>query len=81
MFIILVDQVKIIQIGIWSILGILAFLVIERVFPDDEQEHVIRSIKIMGILNLIANIVDNFTHGIAVAGSFQASHKVINKMK
>jgi hypothetical protein len=56
-------------------------LVIERVFPDDEQEHVIRSIKIMGILNLIANIVDNFTHGIAVAGSFQASHKVINKMK
>ena len=29
----------------------------------------------MGILNLTANIVDNFTHGIAVAGSFQASLK------
>lgn len=33
------------------------------------------SIKIIGVLNLIGNIVDNFSHGIAVAGSFQASFK------
>jgi hypothetical protein len=50
-------------------------MIIEKVFPDD-QEQFVNSIKIMGVLNLIANIVDNFTHGIAVAGSFQASHKV-----
>ena len=35
-----------------------------------------QSIRVMGILNLMANIIDNFTHGIAVAGSFQASLKV-----
>ena len=35
-------------------------------------------LKTVGLLNLIANIIDNFTHGIAVAGSFQASFKVKN---
>ena len=33
------------------------------------------TIKVLGILNLVANVIDNFTHGIAVAGSFQASFK------
>ena len=37
---------------------------------------IFQNVKNVGILNLIANIIDNFTHGIAVAGSFQASFKV-----
>ncbi|CAI9718686.1 zinc transporter ZIP13-like [Octopus vulgaris] len=35
-----------------------------------------RSIKISGYLNLLANIIDNFTHGLAVGGSFLVCNKV-----
>ncbi|XP_012935702.1 zinc transporter ZIP13 [Aplysia californica] len=38
----------------------------------ENKEH----IKISGYLNLLANVVDNFTHGLAVAGSFCISTKV-----
>ncbi|XP_053576316.1 zinc transporter ZIP13 [Bombina bombina] len=34
------------------------------------------SIKASGYLNLLANTIDNFTHGMAVAGSFLVSRKV-----
>ncbi|XP_059173974.1 zinc transporter ZIP13-like isoform X2 [Physella acuta] len=34
------------------------------------------NIKVSGYLNLMANVVDNFTHGLAVAGSFCISTKV-----
>ncbi|XP_075044215.1 zinc transporter ZIP13 [Mixophyes fleayi] len=34
------------------------------------------SIKVCGYLNLLANTIDNFTHGMAVAGSFLVSKKV-----
>ncbi|KAG8564571.1 hypothetical protein GDO81_016519 [Engystomops pustulosus] len=34
------------------------------------------SIKVSGYLNLLANTIDNFTHGMAVAGSFLVSRKV-----
>ncbi|XP_070212114.1 zinc transporter ZIP13-like [Littorina saxatilis] len=33
-------------------------------------------IKVSGYLNLFANVVDNFTHGLAVAGSFLVSRRV-----
>lgn len=33
------------------------------------------TIKIAGYLNLIANSIDNFTHGLAVAGSFLVSFR------
>ncbi|XP_062973595.1 zinc transporter ZIP13 [Elgaria multicarinata webbii] len=35
-----------------------------------------RKIKISGYLNLLANTIDNFTHGLAVAASFLVSRKV-----
>lgn len=38
--------------------------------PKKEQP-----IKIAGYLNLIANSIDNFTHGLAVAGSFLVSFR------
>ncbi|KAM4617616.1 zinc transporter ZIP13 isoform 1-T2 [Discoglossus pictus] len=34
------------------------------------------NIKVSGYLNLLANTIDNFTHGMAVAGSFLVSKKV-----
>uniref|UniRef100_A0A9L0T6B9 Zinc transporter ZIP13 n=1 Tax=Equus caballus TaxID=9796 RepID=A0A9L0T6B9_HORSE len=36
----------------------------------------VRSIKVSGYLNLLANTIDNFTHGLAVAASFLVSKKV-----
>lgn len=39
--------------------------------PDSEQR-----ISPAGYLNLLANVVDNFTHGLAVAASFLAGHRV-----
>ncbi|KAL8570412.1 hypothetical protein ACOMHN_035830 [Nucella lapillus] len=39
---------------------------------DLSQPH----IKVSGYLNLFANVVDNFTHGLAVAGSFLVSKRV-----
>ncbi|XP_041642801.1 zinc transporter ZIP13 [Cheilinus undulatus] len=110
--------------GLWVIVGLLAFLFLEKMFPDqDNQEdptsesdlnfntptqanaalsgkpvvtlgngHHAESwksskqqesrqqksekIKTSGYLNLLANCIDNFTHGLAVAGSFLVSKKV-----
>lgn len=109
--------------GLWVIAGLLAFLVLEKMFPDQgshedpssnsdmnsnsasqsisafsgkasasvrnghhaeawksskQQSLQERSekIKTSGYLNLLANCIDNFTHGLAVAGSFLVSKKV-----
>ncbi|KAM5183770.1 zinc transporter ZIP13 isoform 3-T4 [Callospermophilus lateralis] len=37
---------------------------------------VVRNLKVSGYLNLLANTIDNFTHGLAVAASFLVSKKV-----
>ncbi|XP_058162199.1 zinc transporter ZIP13 isoform X1 [Dasypus novemcinctus] len=37
---------------------------------------VVQSIKVSGYLNLLANTIDNFTHGLAVAASFLVSKKI-----
>ncbi|XP_059961326.1 zinc transporter ZIP13 isoform X3 [Mesoplodon densirostris] len=37
---------------------------------------VVRNIKVSGYLNLLANTIDNFTHGLAVAASFLVSKKI-----
>lgn len=39
------------------------------------KESTQSSIKIAGYLNLLANSIDNFTHGLAVAGSFLVSFR------
>ncbi|KAG8185062.1 hypothetical protein JTE90_017077 [Oedothorax gibbosus] len=43
---------------------------------DKEQVKVIQTIHITGYLNLMANSIDNFTHGLAVAGSFLVGVKM-----
>lgn len=37
---------------------------------------VVRNIRVSGYLNLLANTIDNFTHGLAVAASFLVSKKM-----
>ncbi|XP_036399774.1 zinc transporter ZIP13 isoform X1 [Megalops cyprinoides] len=113
--------------GLWVIVGMLSFLILEKMFPDEENQDDTRTqylsvsacatlnsltrpscgqssasqetwlvhsnghsaqkpkitlqkptekIKTSGYLNLLANCIDNFTHGLAVAGSFLVSRKV-----
>lgn len=106
--------------GLWVIVGLLAFLLLEKMFPDQDSHEDVTAhsdlnsnsasnavfsgkaavslgnghhaeswksskqqsmkksekIKTSGYLNLLANCIDNFTHGLAVAGSFLVSKKV-----
>lgn len=43
---------------------------------ENKNEANKENIKISGYLNLFANCVDNFTHGLAIAGSYLVSRKV-----
>uniref|UniRef100_A0A8C6S779 Zinc transporter ZIP13 n=1 Tax=Neogobius melanostomus TaxID=47308 RepID=A0A8C6S779_9GOBI len=106
--------------GLWVIGGLLAFLLLEKMFPDEDRrdgataqsdlnfnskqsvfsgktevslqnghhteswksskqqslQETSEKIKTSGYLNLLANCIDNFTHGLAVGGSFLVSKKV-----
>ncbi|XP_008308212.1 zinc transporter ZIP13 isoform X2 [Cynoglossus semilaevis] len=111
--------------GLWVIVGLFAFLLLEKMFPDQDvqedptpnsdlnfntpcrsnsvsneetlgsitnghqdnswknsksQQHGLQKgaakIKTSGYLNLLANCIDNFMHGLAVAGGFLVSKKV-----
>ncbi|XP_066509972.1 zinc transporter ZIP13-like isoform X1 [Hoplias malabaricus] len=109
--------------GLWVVVGMLFFLLLEKMFPDEDSSSEGRAlnrvknyssadlrsncfmssqingifsnnnsnpkpkadisslsgtekIKTSGYLNLLANCIDNFTHGLAVAGSFLVSKKV-----
>ncbi|KAM9409028.1 zinc transporter ZIP13 [Pholidichthys leucotaenia] len=109
--------------GLWVITGLLTFLLLEKMFPDQDSledstsvsdlsfnsamqpnsvfsgkavvslrnglhaeswksskqqslQERSEKIKTSGYLNLLANCIDNFTHGLAVAGSFLVSKKV-----
>uniref|UniRef100_A0A2I3MJ37 Zinc transporter ZIP13 n=3 Tax=Cercopithecinae TaxID=9528 RepID=A0A2I3MJ37_PAPAN len=61
------------QLGLWVIAGILTFLALEKMFLDSKAE---RTSQVSGYLNLLANTIDNFTHGLAVAASFLVSKKI-----
>ena len=63
--------------GLWLIFGIIAFLCIEKVFNQslNNQENKSKK-KITGYLNLLANCIDNFIHGLAVASSFLSSFRL-----
>ena len=62
--------------GLWLIFGIIAFLCIEKVFNQSFNNQEKKSKKITGYLNLLANCIDNFIHGLAVASSFLTSLKL-----
>ena len=62
--------------GLWLIFGIIAFLCIEKVFNQSFNNEEKKSKKITGYLNLLANCIDNFIHGLAVASSFLSSFRL-----
>ncbi|XP_054901142.1 zinc transporter ZIP13 [Poeciliopsis prolifica] len=65
--------------GLWVLIGLFAFHLLEKMFPDEDSlEDAPSNFKLStsGYLNLLANCIDNFTHGLAVAGSFSVSKKV-----
>ena len=57
--------------------GILTFLILEKIFEYSDDETTInnnkgdeKKKKIIGYLNLLANCIDNFIHGLAVASRY-----------
>jgi len=67
------------NLGLWILGGMLAFLLIEKIFEFTEEmkpQGDRKGIKILGILNLVANCIDNFLHGLTVASSFLTSIKL-----
>jgi len=72
------------HMGLWILGGVLAFLVLEKVFEftdenpasNNNKESTTKNKKIVGYLNLLANCIDNFMHGLAVASSFLTSTKL-----
>jgi len=62
------DAAEIRSIGINVLLGLMFCLFIEKL-----AYNAIKSSTVNGWLNLLANFMDNFTHGLAVAGSFAVS--------
>lgn len=64
-------------IGLTVLFGLLVFTILEKVLSnnigtgEDNNKH-----SATGYLNLIANCIDNFNHGLAVGGAFLVSTKV-----
>ena len=58
------------SVGLCIIFGLLTFTVVEKTMQNFGLEHA------SGYLNLVANCVDNFNHGLAVGGAFIISNKV-----
>ncbi|TGZ56952.1 hypothetical protein CRM22_010052 [Opisthorchis felineus] len=51
--------------------GLLFFFTVEKIFANDTGTK-----QVDGYLNLFANIIDNFTHGIAIGGSYLVSFRL-----
>uniref|UniRef100_A0A0K0D5B1 Rhomboid domain-containing protein n=1 Tax=Angiostrongylus cantonensis TaxID=6313 RepID=A0A0K0D5B1_ANGCA len=67
------NLVDIEHIGLYTMGGLLICSLIEKLCSTtEESQH-----KVCAIMNLVANLVDNFTHGLAVGASFLVSPKVI----
>ncbi len=45
-------------------------------FNTERHKEINNLLQTIGWLNLMANVIDNFTHGLAVAGSYCVSTKV-----
>lgn len=60
-------------LGLWVLAGILAFVVVEMLLSHSERvAKDPGGIRVAGYLNLAANCIDNFAHGLAVGGAFLA---------
>ncbi|CAB3399878.1 unnamed protein product [Caenorhabditis bovis] len=66
------NNINKISVGLWILGGYLIFSLIEKVGASTEEG----SHQLCAYMNLAANIVDNFAHGLAVGGSFLVSTKL-----
>jgi len=69
------------RIGVATLTGVLAFLVLEKVLEMSNPETNVElrekeNKKIVGYLNLLANCTDNLLHGLAVGSSFLSSSRL-----
>ncbi|CAF1336065.1 unnamed protein product [Rotaria magnacalcarata] len=69
-------------IGLWTLIGLFIFFIIEQIFSQVHYNQNLnyksckithRKSKTTGYLNLLANFIDNLTHGAAIGGSFAVS--------
>ncbi|VDK77600.1 unnamed protein product [Litomosoides sigmodontis] len=65
-------QVDRLTAGAWTTAGVLLCFILEKLCLTSESGQR----RICAILNLIANFMDNFTHGLAVGGSFLMDTKL-----
>lgn len=66
--------------GMWIILGLVTFMTVEKlanhietISTTSNNDNNNKKRHISGYLNLLANITDNFTHGLAIAASYLVS--------
>ncbi|GMT07565.1 hypothetical protein PENTCL1PPCAC_29739, partial [Pristionchus entomophagus] len=60
-----------VQIGLYTIAGLVSCLVVEKICANTEDsQH-----QVCAIMNLIGNLIDNFTHGLAIGAGFQMGVK------
>jgi zinc transporter 13 len=65
------------HLGLWILAGLLTFVIVEIMFSiDRDLAENSDGIQVGGYLNLIANCIDNFSHGLAVGGAFLVSTKM-----
>jgi zinc transporter 13 len=66
------------KVGLYVLLGMLTFIIVEKIFNAKLKNggKETGAISVTGYLNLVANCVDNFSHGLAVGGAFLVSNKV-----
>ena len=63
-------------IGLTVLFGLLVFTILEKVLSNNIGTGENNKHSATGYLNLIANCIDNFNHGLAVGGAFLVSTKV-----
>lgn len=65
------------RLGMWVLAGLLSFVFIEILCKAGEKkkEEEEGGIAVSGYLNLVANCIDNFAHGLAVGGAFLVDNK------
>jgi zinc transporter ZupT len=62
------DRIK--QTGLWIIVGLLTFVLVEKIAKSIQNDSSTSGKQVIGYLNLIANCTDNFTHGLAISASY-----------
>jgi zinc transporter 13 len=64
------------QLGLWVVIGLFTFTSLEVFLSAKLSEGSDKNNYVTGYLNVFANAIDNFSHGLAVAASFLIGIKI-----